>query len=362
MRIFTIIGARPQFIKASVVSRAIRKSEGIEEIILHTGQHFDDSLAAGVARDLALRQPDVQLDLGGLPRGAQIGRATDALTTLFAEDPPAAVIVQGDTNSGLAGALAANAQEVPLVHVEAGLRSHDRAMPEEHNRVLIDHIADICAAPTDAAADNLANEGIPGSRIAVTGNTVIEAVQRMVPDDARRALLRKEYGIDDGAFVLATVHRPENVDAEPALRAVLEGLVALDEPVLFPMHPRTAARCREFGLDALASQLHVVDPTTPSDFLGLAKEASLLVSDSGGVQEEVSVIKRPVLVVRRSTERPEALGTFAELIRPDQIAGRGAWYLHGEGADRDLTNTPSPFGDGSASRRIVDLVCESIGG
>lgn len=352
-----VLGTRPEAIKLFLIVELL----GERARIIHTGQHFDDELASGVARDLSLREPDVQLGLGGMPRGAQIGRATDALTVLFNQQRPAAVIVQGDTNSSLAGGLAANAEEIPLVHVEAGLRSHDRAMPEEHNRVLIDHIADLCAAPTDTAAANLANEGIDPSRVAVTGNTVIEAVQRMVPDQARRADLRARHGVADDRFVLATVHRPENVDTEPALRAVLEGLGALGEPVLFPMHPRTAARVREFGLEHLVAGLRVIDPVAPSDFLGLAQEAALLVSDSGGVQEEVSVIKRPVLVVRRSTERPEALGTFSELIGPGEIARRGAWYLHGYGASLDLSQKPSPFGDGSASRQIVDLVLEMIG-
>lgn len=351
-----VLGTRPEAIKLFVIAELL----GDRGRIIHTGQHFDDTLASGVAADLELRRPDVQLGLGGLPRGAQIGRATDALTALFNERRPSAVIVQGDTNSGLAGALAANAEEVLLVHVEAGLRSHDRAMPEEHNRVLIDHIADICAAPTAAAAANLYGEGIPEDRVAVTGNTVIEAVERMVPGSRRRAVLRKEYGVDDDRFVLATIHRPENVDTEAALRSVLEGLVALDATVLFPMHPRTAARINEFGLGDLAGKLHVVDPMTPSDFLGLASEADLIVSDSGGVQEEVSVIKRQVLVVRRSTERPEALGTFSELIASDQIAERGEWYLNGPGAGRDLSTTPSPFGDGTASQQIVDRILDRI--
>ena len=351
-----VLGTRPEAIKLFLIVELL----GERARIVHTGQHFDDTLASGVARDLALREPDVQLGLGGMPRGAQIGQATDALTVLFNQRRPSAVIVQGDTNSSLAGGLAANAEDVPLVHVEAGLRSHDRAMPEEHNRVLIDHIADLCAAPTAAAAENLAKEGIDPERVAVTGNTVIEAVQRMVPDEDRRADLRVRHGVGDGRFVLATVHRPENVDTEPALRAVLEGLGDLGEPVLFPMHPRTAARVREFGLQDLVSGLQVTDPVAPSDFLGLAQEAALLVSDSGGVQEEVSVIKRPVLVVRRSTERPEALGTFSELIGPGEIARRGAWYLHGDGASLDLSQTPSPFGDGSASQQIVDLVLAMV--
>ena len=352
-----VLGTRPEAIKLFMIAELL----GERARVVHTGQHFDDTLASGVAKDLELRRPDVQLGLGGMPRGAQLGRAPDALPALFTQARPAAVLVQGDTNSSLAGALAANAEEILLVHVEAGLRSHDRAMPEEHNRVLIDHIADICAAPTEAAAQNLHTEGISPSRVKVTGNTVIEAVDRMVPGAERRGVLRKEYGVDDGRFVLATVHRPEHVDTEPALRAVLEGLGALEETVVFPMHPRTLARVDEFGLEDLVANLNVVEPMLPSDFLGLAKEAELLVSDSGGVQEEVSVIKRPVLVVRRSTERPEAIGTFSELIRPDEIASRGAWYLGEGAASLDLTSTPSPFGDGTASKQIVDLVLDHVG-
>jgi UDP-N-acetylglucosamine 2-epimerase (non-hydrolysing) len=346
-----VLGTRPEAIKLFVLVELL----GERARVIHTGQHFDENLAAGVADDLHLRAPDVQLQLGGIPRGAQIGRATDALTGLFREDRPGAVVVQGDTNSSLAGALAANAEEIPIVHVEAGLRSHDRAMPEEHNRVLIDHLADVCAAPTDLAAKHLAEEGIPAERVVVTGNTVVEAVQRMVPEARRRVELRERYGMADTRYVVATLHRPENVDSEPALRAALEGLQTFDEPVLLPLHPRTAARVRDLGLSDLLTGLRVVPPLVPSDFLGLAAEAALLVSDSGGVQEEVSVLKRPVLVVRRSTERPEALGTFAELIGPEEIAERGHWHLHGAGRDRNLAGIPSPFGDGTASQHIADL-------
>jgi len=346
-----VLGTRPEAIKLFVLVELL----GARARVIHTGQHFDSALAAGVADDLSLRDPDVQLRLGGIGRGAQIGQATDALSSLFAADRPGVVIVQGDTNSGLAGALAANAAEVPLLHVEAGLRSHDRAMPEEHNRVVIDHLADLCAAPTELAAKHLADEGIHSERVVVTGNTVVEAVLRMLPGAPRRAELRAMHGVDDGDYVVATLHRPENVDEEGALREALEGLRAVEETVLFPMHPRTAARVEEFGLRDLVTGLRVVPPLLPSDFLGLAHDAALLVSDSGGIQEEASVLKRPVLVVRRSSERPEALGTFAELIGPAEIGERAAWHRTGPGSTRDLTAVPSPFGDGTASQQIADL-------
>lgn len=349
-RIAVVLGTRPEAIKLVVLVELL----GERAQVIHTGQHFDDTLAAGVAGDLGLRVPDVQLRLGGVRRGAHIGRATDALTARFAADRPRAVIVQGDTNAALAGALAANAEDIPLVHVEAGLRSHDRAMPEEHNRIVIDHLADMCAAPTALAARHLAGEGIPAERVVVTGNTVVEAVQRMVPDARRRAELRERLGLGGARFVLATLHRPENVDTEPALRAVLDGLGALPELVVLPLHPRTATRVEEFGLGDLLKGLRVLPPMPPSDFLGLAREAALWVSDSGGIQEEASILKRPVLVVRRSTERPEALGTFAELVAPQDIAARGAWHLSGADA-RDLDAVPSPFGDGTASAQIARL-------
>jgi UDP-N-acetylglucosamine 2-epimerase (non-hydrolysing) len=303
----------------------------------------------------------VQLEVGGLRRGVQIGRMTELITGQFTLRRPGAVIVQGDTNSALAGALAANAEEIPLLHVEAGLRSHDRAMPEEHNRVLIDHLADLCAAPTTRAAEHLAAEGIPPSRIVVTGNTVIEAVQRMVPHAGRRAELRQTFGLAGERYVIATIHRPENVDHEPSLRSVLQGLTGLDVPVLFPMHPRTATRVRDFGLSGLLAPLTVVPPLRPGDFLGLAQEASVIVSDSGGIQEEASVLKRPVLVVRRSTERPEGIGTFAEMIAPAEIAERGRRHLTGHGT-ADLARIPSPYGDGTASHQIARLASRLASG
>jgi UDP-N-acetylglucosamine 2-epimerase (non-hydrolysing) len=328
---------------------------------VHTGQHYDAELSADVASDLRLRSPDVQLHLGGLRRGAQIGRATAELAALFEEHRPAAVIVQGDTNSAVAGALAANAEEVPLVHVEAGLRSFDRAMPEEHNRVLIDHLADLCAAPTPLAVEHLLEEGIPPERVELTGNTVVEAVLAMAPRSLRCAQLLSGHGLVDRGYVVVTIHRPENTDDPSVLEAILRGLGALPLPVVLPLHPRTRARIERFGLDPLLGPLKVLPPLPPSDFLGLASRAALVVSDSGGVQEEAAVLKFRVLVVRRSTERPEALATFAELITPEEISTRGTALLADRGHLGRLQGAACPFGDGSASSRIADLVADLVG-
>ena len=345
-----VLGTRPEIIKLAGVIDEL----GHEAVVVHTGQHYDDGLSQVFLDGLGLARPAHQLTLGGLTRGEQIGRGTTELAGLFDRLRPDAVIVQGDTNSALAGGLAANATERPLVHVEAGLRSHDRAMPEEHNRVLVDHLADLLAAPTRTAVDNLAREGIAGPQVLLSGNTVIEAVARQYPGPATRQALLHAYGLEAAGFVLATVHRPENTDDPQALASILTGLGALPLPVVLPLHPRTAAAVARAGLEALLAPLEVVPPMSGAEFLGLAGEAALLVSDSGGVQEEVTVLGRPLVVVRRSTERPEALVDHATLVRPEAVeAASLAWLTDLSATHRRLAALPSPYGDGSASVTIA---------
>jgi UDP-N-acetylglucosamine 2-epimerase (non-hydrolysing) len=275
---------------------------------------------------------------------------------------PAAVIVQGDTNTVLGAALAANAREVPLVHIESGLRSHDRRMPEEHNRVLTDHLADLLIAPTETNRTNLRAEGIPDARIVVAGNTIVEAVDELMPDADARSRLLAEHGVEPGRFVLSTLHRPENVDDQDTLRTVLTELAGLPLPVVLPLHPRTAARIDDFDLTSLLDKLVAIDPIGYREFLGLGVESAFLISDSGGVQEEVSVYKRPVLVVRRSTERPEVIGTFAERVEPGPRIGEvaGGWLDDLADIHERLAATPSPYGDGSASEQAVEAIRELI--
>ena len=324
--------------------------------VVHTGQHYDDSLSAVFFRELGIPEPDAHLGVGGSTRGAQIGRATELLDEELSDRPTAAVVVQGDTNSTVAGAIAANARELPLVHIEAGLRSHDRAMPEEHNRVIADHLADLCCAPTEVNRANLAAEGIDGNHVLVTGNTVVEALLRLLPEPADRAAAVAASGMEPGRYVLSTMHRPENVDERATLATILEELAALPLPVLLPLHPRTAGRIEQFGLGGLAAKLVMTEPQPYRHFLSLMAESALVVSDSGGLAEEVSVLKRPLVVVRRTTERPEVMGTFAERVRPGPgIRASAARFLDDpdEVAAR-LAGIPSPYGDGSASRRSVD--------
>ena len=346
-----VFGTRPEIIKLAGIIDLL----GSGARTIFSGQHFDESLSQVFFDDLRLRQPDVTLAVGGRTRARQIGDLLLRLEEQFTKHRPAMVVVQGDTNTAVGGALAANALELPLVHVEAGLRSFDRRMPEEHNRVIADHLADLCLAPTVQARDNLLAERIHEERIVITGNTVVDSALRLLPAAAERQPILKDYGVEPDAFVLATFHRPENVDDPERLAMLLECLAALNLPVLFPMHPRTRKQMRKGRLESSGRQLRIVDPIGYKAFLALAAECAFLLSDSGGVQEEASVVKRPAIIVRRSTERPEVLGTFAT--RVESLAG--VTHVADEllrtldDTHRRLADTPTPYGDGTASARCV---------
>ncbi len=354
-----VLGTRPEVMKLAGIARLL----GDAARIVHTGQHFDHNLSDVFFAELGLPAPDVHLAVGGTSRGAQIGEATRGLDEIFAADPPEAVVVQGDTNAVLAGSLAANARDIPLVHVEAGLRSYDRRMPEEHNRVVADHLADLCLAPTEINRANLAAEGIAGERVVVTGNTVVEVVREHLPGEAERRAVLDALGLEPAGFVVATIHRPENVDDPATLRLVLEQLAGIPLPVVFPIHPRTVERVERAGLEDLLAKLRVVEPQGYLPFLALLAESAFAVSDSGGLQEEVSVLKRGMIVVRRSTERPEVQGTFAELVPPGPRIGKLAaeWAADVGGLRERLADVPSPYGDGTASARSVAAMAELVG-
>lgn len=350
-----VLGTRPEIIKLAYIIKGLGESARM----IHTGQHYDFELSASFLETFGIDEPSLFLGVGGRTRGGQIGAAVAALDEVFSTSRPAAVVVQGDTNSTLAGALAANALEIPVVHVEAGLRSRDRRMPEEHNRVLTDHISDLLCAPTELSMDNLTSEGIDPTRTRLTGNTVVEAVQRLMPAEQERQELVKSHGLVSGGFVLSTFHRPENVDDASRFSLIIEQLAAMPFPVLLPLHPRSRHQAGRFGLGKEMDSLRVVEPLGYQEFLGLSAESAYLVSDSGGVQEESSVHKRPVVVVRRSTERPEVLGTFAQLVEPSGISEVvSTWLSEPHALHQELATLASPYGDGSASDSIVSAIKE----
>ncbi|MGW0033586.1 non-hydrolyzing UDP-N-acetylglucosamine 2-epimerase [Streptomyces sp. NPDC003314] len=349
-----VLGTRPEIIKLAPLIRLL----GERARIVHTGQHYDSSLSGTFFANFGLPHPHLLLDgaTGPWGRGDQIGSLTSELARAFVADPPRAVVVQGDTNSTSAGAQAAHYCGIPVVHVEAGLRSGDRAMPEEINRLVVGVLADVHCAATDRAAANLLATGTAPERIRVTGNTVVEATLMSLPAPGERDRIAREHGAH-GPFVLATVHRPENTDSPERLRSLLTALAGIGERVVMPLHPRTRAKAKQFGLDGLLDRLDVIDPVDHPTFLTLADRARLLVSDSGGVQEEATVLKKPLLVVRTSTERPEAVAAgFSRLVEPGRPlldAARAA--LDDPDLHARLAGTASPYGDGSASRQIHAL-------
>ena len=347
-----VFGTRPEIIKLARIIELL----GPAARVIHTGQHYDRTLSQIFIEGLGIDDPDLRLRVGGVSRGRQIGSALNALDGALTEQRPRVVVVQGDTNTALAGGLAANALGIPLCHVEAGLRSFDRTMPEEHNRVLVDHLSDLLMAPTAVSEKNLVNEGVNSDWIRVTGNTVVEAVHRLLPDEERRKRVLKEYEVETSEFVLTTFHRPENVDDPNTFEAILQSLHSLEFPVILPLHPRSRKEIEIHGLGRLLEPIRVVDPIGYEEFLALSAESAFLVSDSGGVQEEASVYKRPVIVVRRSTERPEVLGTFARLVHPgDELVSTAAeWTRELAGLHAWLASVESPYGEGNASLQIVE--------
>ncbi|MEC3977329.1 non-hydrolyzing UDP-N-acetylglucosamine 2-epimerase [Amycolatopsis sp. H20-H5] len=353
-KVTLVCGTRPELIKLAPLIRQF----GQDAALVYTGQHYDRSMYSIIREDVARPGRFHEFAVGGARRAVQLGLAVAAVDEVLAEHPAEVVLVQGDTTSALAGALAANANGVPLVHIEAGLRSHDRAMPEEHNRVVIDHLADLCCAPTELNRRSLLAEGVAAERIEVTGNTVVEALETALPSGPDRAEVLARLGLREDGYVVATVHRPENVDDRANLETILRGLGRLPLPVVLPLHPRTAKRVESFGLSPLLDALEVIEPQAYPAFLALAGGAAVLVSDSGGIQEEASVLKRPVVVVRRSTERPEIEGVFGTLVPPGprMHAEVLKWLDDVPGHRARLRDLPSPYGDGSAGPRIAAAI------
>jgi UDP-N-acetylglucosamine 2-epimerase (non-hydrolysing) len=353
-KIAVVVGTRPEIIKLGPIVRRL----GDQAALLHSGQHRDDDLSGVFLAAAELPEPLLLQDIGGQARYAQLGRMVEQFGRKFAGLRPAAVVVQGDTNTASAAAQAASCCEVPVVHVEAGLRSFDRAMPEELNRSVIGVLADLHCAPTLRAVANLHAEQVDVRRIVLTGNTIVEAMLETLPADQEAREIVAEAGFEPDGYVLATIHRSENTDDPERLGAILVELAKLGLPVLFPVHPRTGRAVRRHGLTEALDRLVTMPPLDHRRFLALASQARLIVSDSGGVQEECTVLKRPVLVVRNSTERPESIEAgFAQLVQPGQAMGEAARRLID---DADLTERlaaiPCPFGDGTASQRITALL------
>ncbi|CAI4032661.1 UDP-2,3-diacetamido-2,3-dideoxy-D-glucuronate 2-epimerase [Nitrospira tepida] len=310
MNVMSIVGARPQFIKAAVVSRALRRSSVLHETLVHTGQHYDDNMSAVFFDELGIAAPDHHLGIGSHSQGVQTARMLEAIESLMVKAQPDRVLVYGDTNSTLAGALAAAKLHIPVAHVEAGLRSFNRRMPEEINRIVTDHLSTILFAPTTTAVEHLRCEGVPGSAIKLVGDVMYDAALYYAERATAKSAILSILGLKPGEYCLVTVHRAENTDAPDRLRAIVEALaeVAGEMRVVVPLHPRTRQALARIDLLAkLEAAVTVLDPVGYLDMISLEKHAQVIATDSGGVQKEAFFYRVPCVTLRDETEWVELL-------------------------------------------------------
>ncbi len=355
MKILTVVGNRPQFIKAAAVSGPLRERH--EEVLVHTGQHHDDSLSAVFFRELGLARPERELGIAGGSNTSQLARMLGALEALLARERADAVLVYGDTNSTLAGALAAADAGVPVVHVEAGMRSFDRAMPEERNRVLADHLSELLLCASEGAAGNLRAESIAG-RIEVVGDVMVDLALRLQPAARADTSTLAAHGVQAGEYLLLTAHRAGNVDPPERLRALVELIRALPPPVVFPLHPRTRARLRDAGrLEEVTGieGLRLCEPLGYRELAALLCNARAVLTDSGGLQKEAYLAAVPCITLRDRTEWVETVEAgWNTLVDLDPAAALAALERKPPAARPDLYGGPPPHGH--AAERCVQAI------
>jgi UDP-GlcNAc3NAcA epimerase len=353
-QILTVIGARPQFIKAAAVSRQIAETQGLEEVLVHTGQHYDANMSDVFFDELDIPRPAHHLGIAGGGHGAMTGRMLAAIEALLLEVRPDAVMVYGDTNSTLAGALAAAKLHIPIAHVEAGLRSFNKRMPEEINRILTDQCADLLLTPTATATQNLLREGVQEARIVECGDVMFDAALHFGKKADAGQAGPARFGLTPKEYVLATVHRQENTDDPIRLAAILDGLakVARDLKVVLPLHPRTRARIDAANLSDRLGALHIIEPVGYLDMVALEKHAAVVATDSGGVQKEAFFYEVPCITLRDETEWVELVEAgWNRLVIPDAPETIRQAILQAIGS---RGSEIAPYGNGNASGMIVE--------
>lgn len=349
MKVLSVVGARPQFVKAAPVCRALRRRH--DEILVHTGQHYDQTLSAVFFDELGIPEPDVNLGIGSGAHGQQTGLMLAQLETTMLQHSPDWVLVYGDTNSTLAGALAAAKLNIPLAHVEAGLRSFNRTMPEEVNRVVTDHCAQVLFCPTQTAVDNLTREGVIQGVYQV-GDVMVDSL-RYFANGVDDAAVLKQYSVVAGQYLLATIHRAANTDQPQRLQAALDCLSRSKWPVLLPAHPRTAAALTRFALQ-VPGGVRLTEPIGYLHMLALEKNARFIMTDSGGVQKEAYLLETPCITLRKETEWVETVAAGWNTL-VDVDAGKAESALS---APRPRRSPPPVFGDSHSAERIVKLLEE----
>ena len=354
MKLSIVLGTRPEIIKMSPIIRECERL-GLDYFILHTGQHYSYNMDRVFFEQLELPDAAYNLDVGSGSHAEQTGRMLIGIERVLRKEEPDVVLVEGDTNTVLAGALAAVKLGIKVGHVEAGLRSYDRSMPEEVNRILMDHCADYLFAPTEKSRQVLLGEGVEEQKIFVTGNTIVDAVFQNLEIFKSRGNILEELGLENGGYFLATVHRQENADNEERFRGIIEGLERVRTefgfPLVYPIHPRANKRLQEFYLSL--NHVKLVKPLDYLGFLQLECNARLVLTDSGGVQEEACILGVPCVTLRDNTERPETLEVGSNILagtNPGEIVQRTRLMLNRN------NSWENPFGDGKAGNNIVKIL------
>jgi UDP-N-acetylglucosamine 2-epimerase (non-hydrolysing) len=355
-KIGIILGTRPEIIKLSSIIRYC-KNNNIKFFIVHTNQHYSENMDAIFFRELDLPKPKYNLNIGSGFHGEMTGKMMQKIEEVLLNERPYAILVQGDTNTVMAGALVASKMGIEIGHVEAGLRSYDRTMPEEINRLVTDHISDFLFCPTKKQADILLNEGIDKKNIFVTGNTVVDAVYECIKIADKKSKILKDYKLEENSFILMTSHRPATVDNKKNLKAVLKAVESIakkyKKSVLFPIHPRTKKMIENFSIE-IPKSFVLIEPTGYLDMLKLQKSSFLIVTDSGGLQEEACILKRKCVVIRDNTERPEAVEVGGCVLVGNNNVNRII-------SETDIllkkkVNWRNPFGNGKSAEKIVTLL------
>jgi len=351
MKIFTVVGARPQFIKAAVLSRAFAGAGfQVEEILVHTGQHYDSNMSDVFFEELSIPKPTYSLGLGGGTHGQNTGRMIEKLEELMLKEKPDWVLVYGDTDSTLAGAIAAVKLHIPIAHVEAGLRSFNRAMPEEINRLLTDHVSTVLLAPTDVALKNLQNEGIAQHKIHVVGDVMCDATE-FYKSKAVKPEWFDSLGINDGEFVLCTIHRAENTDSETRLKEILRGLQESEQRIVLPLHPRTRKKIQDLQI-TVSDNISIVEPVGYLEMNWLEANCKLITTDSGGVQKEAYFHGKLCVTLRDETE-------WVELTKKgvNVLVGASAVKISSAiQSDMEVSFDEDLYGNGQAAGNIIRVL------
>ena len=352
MKVLSVVGARPQFIKASPLCRALRLRH--QEVLVHTGQHYDAGMSDVFFEELGIPTPDYHLGVGSGSHGSQTGAMLAALEAVMHKESPHVVLVYGDTNSTIAGALAASKLHIPVAHVEAGLRSFNRAMPEEINRVVADHLSTWLFAPSSIAAEHLRREGIVAG-VHVVGDVMIDAIDLHREAARARSGVLARLGVESGRYYVATVHRAENTDNRRRLEAILDALGRLDRPVLLPLHPRTRKRIDELAI-TVTGDVRVLEPLGYLDTIAVVSSAACLLTDSGGMQKEAYYLGVPCVTMRDETEWVETVE-----VGWNALAGADTERIVAAVRDQTATRGPRPplYGDGTTARRIVEILSQT---